>query len=127
MRLSRPSSWQATTRSGDALEPAIEHQQRRCGAYHRRVDGQALPDSRRVERIGEFAVHRVIGEGGMGIVYEATERLSGRKVALKVLSRALTQSPDARERFFNEMRIMAGSSTRTSSAACRTSRSTESW
>ena len=77
-------------------------------SYPAAMDAQALPDSRRLEQIGEYAVHRVIGEGGMGIVYEATERLSGRKVALKVLSRALTDSPEARARFFAEMRIMAG-------------------
>ena len=77
-------------------------------SYPAAMEAQALPDSRRLERIGEYAVHRVIGEGGMGIVYEATERLSGRKVALKVLSRALTHSDEARARFFAEMRIMAG-------------------
>ncbi|NUP10282.1 MAG: serine/threonine protein kinase [Polyangiaceae bacterium] len=69
---------------------------------------QGAPDSHRVERIGDFQILRVIGEGGMGIVYDATERLSGRRVALKVLHSNLTRREDARARFFNEMRIMAG-------------------
>ncbi|NUP09490.1 MAG: serine/threonine protein kinase [Polyangiaceae bacterium] len=68
---------------------------------------QLTPDSRRVERIGDYLIHRVIGEGGMGIVYEASERLSGRRVALKVLHSSLSRSADARDRFFNEMRILA--------------------
>ncbi len=66
------------------------------------------PDSHRLERIGEYSILRVIGEGGMGIVYEATERLSGRRVALKVLHSNLARSDGARDRFFSEMRIMAG-------------------
>jgi eukaryotic-like serine/threonine-protein kinase len=66
------------------------------------------PDSHRLERLGEYSIHRVIGEGGMGIVYEATERLSGRRVALKVLHSNLARSDGARDRFFSEMRIMAG-------------------
>ena len=66
------------------------------------------PDSRRITRLGEYTIHRVLGEGGMGIVYEATERLSERRVALKVLHSSLTNIEGARERFFSEMRIMAG-------------------
>lgn len=59
------------------------------------------------ERIGSYRIVRAIGEGGMGVVYEAVEDLSGRRVALKVLHASLAGSPDARARFFNEMRIMA--------------------
>jgi serine/threonine-protein kinase len=66
------------------------------------------PDSHKLDRLGDYTVVRVIGEGGMGIVYEAVERLTGRRVALKVLHSNLARSEDARQRFFNEMRIMAG-------------------
>ncbi len=66
------------------------------------------PDSRNLERIGDYRIVRVIGEGGMGIVYEAVERLSERRVALKVMHSNLARSADARARFFNEMRILAG-------------------
>jgi serine/threonine protein kinase len=60
-----------------------------------------------MERIGEYIVRRLIGEGGMGKVYEAEERLSQRRVALKVLRAELTRSEDARRLFLNEMQILA--------------------
>ncbi|MEO8796429.1 MAG: serine/threonine-protein kinase [Polyangiaceae bacterium] len=60
-----------------------------------------------MERIGEYLVVRMLGEGGMGKVYEAEERLSKRKVALKVLRPELTKSEDGRRLFLNEMQILA--------------------
>lgn len=43
----------------------------------------------------------------MGKVYEAEERLSRRRVALKVLAPELSRSEDARRMFLNEMTILA--------------------
>jgi serine/threonine-protein kinase len=60
-----------------------------------------------VERIGEYLVRRLVGEGGMGKVYEAEERLSHRKVALKVLRPELARSEEGRRLFLNEMTILA--------------------
>ena len=60
-----------------------------------------------MERIGEYLVHRLLGEGGMGKVYEAEERLSKRRVALKVLRPELARSEDGRRLFLNETRILA--------------------
>jgi serine/threonine-protein kinase len=59
------------------------------------------------ERIGEYVVRRMVGEGGMGKVYEAEERLSKRRVALKVLRAELTRSEEGRRLFVNEMQILA--------------------
>ena len=60
-----------------------------------------------MDRIGEYIVKRLIGEGGMGKVYEAEERLSKRRVALKVLRPELTRHEDGRRLFLNEMQILA--------------------
>ena len=60
-----------------------------------------------MERIGEYLVRRMLGEGGMGKVYEAEERLSGRRVALKVLKPELARSEDGRRLFLSEMQILA--------------------
>jgi serine/threonine-protein kinase len=60
-----------------------------------------------MERIGEYLVKRLVGEGGMGKVYEAEERLSRRRVALKVLRPELTRHEEGRRLFLNEMQILA--------------------
>lgn len=60
-----------------------------------------------MEQMGEYLVRRLIGEGGMGKVYEGEERLSKRRVALKVLHAELSKSDHARRLFLNEMQILA--------------------
>lgn len=60
-----------------------------------------------MEQVGEYIVRRLVGEGGMGKVYEAEERLSKRRVALKVLREELARSEKARGMFLNEMQILA--------------------
>ncbi|MDX1925435.1 MAG: protein kinase, partial [Pirellulaceae bacterium] len=53
-------------------------------------------------KIGNFLIHREIGRGGMGVVYEAIEEILNRRVALKVLpSGALIDEMQIR-RFRNE-------------------------
>jgi len=60
-----------------------------------------------MDQLGEYRVRRLIGEGGMGKVYEAEERLSKRRVALKVLHAELAKSEQGRRLFLNEMQILA--------------------
>jgi serine/threonine protein kinase len=58
--------------------------------------------------LGEYRIVRQVGEGGMGKVFEAEERLTGRRVALKVLRPELARSEPGRRLFENEMAILAG-------------------
>jgi serine/threonine protein kinase len=53
-------------------------------------------------RIGGYEVNRVIGQGGMGIVYEAMQLSLKRKIALKLLAPHLSDDPRFRERFRRE-------------------------
>lgn len=51
---------------------------------------------------GRYLIERSIGEGGMGIVYQATHTSLGRKLALKVLRGEMAKDPDVVKRFVQE-------------------------
>ena len=56
---------------------------------------------------GRFHVVRVLGEGGMGTVYEAEQSGLGRAVALKVLHPHVASAPGFVERFQREAQVLA--------------------
>lgn len=58
-------------------------------------------------RLGEYRVLRMLGRGGMGVVFEAEEQALRRRVALKVLLPELARDRDYRERFLREARSAA--------------------
>ena len=58
------------------------------------------------ERFGPYRILRLLGRGGMGVVFEAEEQDTGRRVALKVLGRQF-DSPSDRARFLREGRLAA--------------------
>ena len=45
-------------------------------------------------RLGHYDVTALIGEGGMGEVYQATDTKLNRQVALKILPEAFSSDPD---------------------------------
>ncbi len=57
--------------------------------------------------LGEFQIERILGKGGMGIVYKAHEPSLNRKVALKVLSQMLSNDEEFITRFKKEAQIIA--------------------
>ena len=58
-------------------------------------------------RFGHYDVTALIGEGGMGQVYQATDTKLHREVALKVLPQAFTDDPDRLARFEREATVLA--------------------
>jgi uncharacterized RDD family membrane protein YckC len=57
------------------------------------------------ERVATYDLVRLLGRGGMGAVFEAQERESGRRVALKLIAHDRIDSPEALERFRQEGRL----------------------
>ena len=65
----------------------------------------------KVPRVGEefagYKIEAVLGRGGMGIVYKAEHLSLERKVALKLLSDALAEDDEFRQRFTREYKLAA--------------------
>src|SRR5487761_617907 len=59
------------------------------------------------ERVGEYRLLRTIGQGGMGVVWEAEQAGTGRRVALKLLSPRLKPTAENVDRFLREGKLAA--------------------
>ena len=81
----------AHNRATDFIETAVA-----------RVDAKALP-----ERIGNYIIRGLLGEGGMGVVYLAEDSRLGRTVALKAVAPQFVGDPARRERLRREARAAA--------------------
>ena len=58
-------------------------------------------------RLGHYDVTALLGEGGMGQVWQATDTQLHRQVALKILPDAFADDPDRLARFQREARVLA--------------------
>jgi DNA-binding response OmpR family regulator len=72
-----------------------------------RVEVHLKLKSGRDKTIGPYRIVERIGAGGMGVVYSAQEVTGGRRVALKVLPRAMTIDEVFVDRFVREARLAA--------------------
>jgi serine/threonine protein kinase len=60
-----------------------------------------------IGRLGPYRILKVIGSGGMGVVFQAEDPKLKRKVALKAMRPALAASETARKRFLREAQTAA--------------------
>ncbi len=70
------------------------------------IDPQELHEQPLPESIASYTPTRILGEGGMGIVYEAHQRDTNRRVALKII-RTRSIQDKVRKRFQREAQILA--------------------
>jgi non-specific serine/threonine protein kinase len=66
-----------------------------------------LPPASDLEAIRQYRLTRKLGEGGMGVVYEAQDERLGRLVAIKRV-RGFDTDPSLKERLWREARVAAG-------------------
>lgn len=60
------------------------------------------------QRLGPYQLHEVIGRGGMGVVYRASQPSIGRDVAIKVIGARYARHPSFIAHFEREARAVAG-------------------
>ena len=117
------AQWQEAKQSLtlDEADQSIDSEQANCSwskSGHRRppktwtdsMSSQLLSPPSHPEmlgRIGRYEVERLIGAGGMGVVFKAFDSELNRPVAIKVLAPHLAGSGAARQRFSREARAAA--------------------
>jgi eukaryotic-like serine/threonine-protein kinase len=72
-----------------------------------RDEQPAVPAFERGGRVGPYEIVASLGAGGMGEVYAARDTRLDRQVAIKVVSRRLSNDSRARDRFMREARAVA--------------------
>jgi serine/threonine protein kinase len=88
-----------------------------CGECGQRYDrqGYCLADGRPLfatddpllgTQLGRYRISALLGEGGMGTVYLASQPLIGSRVAIKILSEQCSKKPDLVERFLAEAKAV---------------------
>ena len=80
----------------------IERASQREEQHRRSGDSGAVSMRKMPESLGDFQLIREIGQGGMGVVYEAEQKSLKRHVALKVISAMIASSEKQLMRFRRE-------------------------
>jgi serine/threonine protein kinase/WD40 repeat protein len=85
----------------------IRREDLRSDAPDDSIDGAPARAASRLDRLGDYRILRSIGEGGMGVVYEAIRESLHNRVALKVIHPRFRASAGYLQRFQTEARSAA--------------------
>jgi len=88
------------------LAPDLENYFHAVGMLDALIDASVQDGPRGAARIGSYRIIRVLGRGGMGVVYEVEHEVTGRRYALKRLLLSLEDSR-SRQRFEREIATVA--------------------
>ncbi|HYC77401.1 MAG TPA: serine/threonine-protein kinase [Planctomycetota bacterium] len=106
----RSPSFDEAAQGDPAVAKALEGLLSRNGAVVDRLVAAPAPDAPsrpRPERLGDFRILSLIGEGAGGAVYLARQESLDRLAAVKVLGDGVAASPEARARFRREAELAA--------------------
>ncbi len=100
-------SWfQRRPRGEFAIEETVESA-RGALLEHRDPIVQCLAPGQVLGRMDQYELRGLLGQGGMGAVYEARDLLLERRVAIKVLNCSTSATPTVLQRFEREARLAA--------------------
>ncbi len=106
--------WLKSLRSGSAISggegPTVDEAPAKEGTGDTTVAYSFLKPSQNPQelgRLGRYEVRKVVGSGGMGVVFQAFDPDLQRIVALKTTLPALADNPSAKQRFLREARAAA--------------------
>ncbi|MCA9125928.1 MAG: protein kinase [Planctomycetales bacterium] len=90
----------------EMLQTIVAVERLHAGAHREECPTTSTPHFE-LPMMDDYRILRVVGRGGMGIVFEAIQKSLDRRVALKVLPQSMLQNQQARERFQFEARTAA--------------------
>jgi WD40 repeat protein/predicted Ser/Thr protein kinase len=117
LRRDRPGGGTAETLPGETAAPTAPGEtaapmapgltERLVGPPPAEGRSDALERGTRVRTFGDFVLLRVLGRGGMGVVYKARQRSLNRTVAVKMIRAGLWAGDEEVRRFRNEAEAVA--------------------
>src|SRR4051794_3367117 len=95
------------SRKGRLFRSSARHTHKRSHRFERIGYTAQMPDLAPGALLAGYRIESLIGRGGMGVVYRATQIRLERVVALKVIAPELLDDDDVRRRFLAEARAAA--------------------